>query len=323
MAVSAGSLCHAQEGYPSNFFGVHGAFEQFFVIQSGKKPAATQSFFQVSSNFNASLSFVGSYAQIPGDRWVEDTYLQYSSGLNVMRAGRFRSAFGFSNWSELYYTPIIGLPMIRAYGQNLTPGTPLNRLDRGFDLQGGRPALQYQVALVDAKDNDWQITPSSPNTLVGRIQAAIGPVMIGLNGLAQISGSNAAQRSLGGMDFRWTAPRLQLRGEVVRGIGTKHVGGYYVDLFYRPPKLARTQVGARIQGVQALATTSWTTGYSNGAGWGPAPSTFDQGEVYTLAVRQFLSPQFTLSVNYGVGAHIPEAQGLRGWSVQLQSSFRF
>lgn len=306
LCLFACPLAFAQEYPASDYTAVHGLFEQFFTAdRSGRGIKSQMGFWQLTTNLSPTTQFVTSYLQQGDDHAVDELYGQLDTGPVVFRAGRFRSAFGFSNWSEMHYNPIIALPLVRAYNQAVAPDISLNRLDRGLDVRGGSPTIQYQIAVVDSSDNDWQVVPETLHSTVARLQASMGPVMLGLNGFAKINGGDLSEKRIIGADLRWTGRRTQLRGEIIKGLGkTEGSSGYYVDLFYRPERLARTQLGARIQGFHSLDTGS-------------------KAQLATFGVRQFITPVLTLNVNYGIGSNVPEAQTSLGWSVQLLSSLRF
>jgi hypothetical protein len=247
---------------------------------------------------------------------MDETYAQIVHDDNVFRLGRIRPSFGLSNWSDFYYTPFIGLPMIRSYSVNVVPGVSLFQLARGAEIAGSKGAFQYQASAVDSSDDDWHVLPGQTDTGVARFQFSQGRFILGMSGFDKVADNYGPAEQIVGIDYRYTAPRLQIRGELIRGTSTSGASGYYVDLFYRPPKLSRTQVGFRAQGIDAPAGS----GYWDGSFWAASSG---NGHVYSFAARQFLSPNFTLSVNYGTGSNIQTAQGLLGWSVQLQSIFRF
>lgn len=307
-------------------FPIQVLFEEYFQASSGHRGVAPEMFyFRAQANPSSALRIVGSYVAQPGWNWLDDNYAQLDFGNATARVGRFRSDFGFSNWSELYYTPFIQLPMVRAYGFNFVPGIPLNRLDRGIEIQDSFGPVQVQAALVDSSDNDWQIIPRQLDTGVARIQFAAGSIMLGLNGFAKVADNLGPAAQMVAADFRWTGPRAQFRAEVDKGAGSQGATGYYADLFYRPPKLARTQLGFRVQGIDKPASPDawWPSGAYSDDSWArPAPSR-PRGVVYSCALRQFLTRYFTLSVNYGAGANLPESKPLLGWSGQLLFSLRF
>lgn len=291
------------------------------------------SYLQVDADISSNVRLFGSFVLLPTNNWIDEAYLEVDKGTDVFRLGRFRSAFGFSDWSELYYTPFIGVPMIRSYGTSVVSGVSLDRRDRGVSAEGGGPNIQYEVALVDSKDDNFQVKPATIDSGIARLQLSQSSLMIGLNGFAKAASNEGPAEQISGIDLRWTASHLQIRGELIKGLGTKGETGYYADIIYRPPGFERTQLGARVQAIDAQApnsyvATTWGAGSWAKTWWGwqpawPPTPTKSKGALYTLALRQFLNQNFTLSVNYGTGTNIPEARGLRGWSLQLLSSFRF
>jgi len=329
--LCACTLVEAQGSYSDTQNPVHGIFEQYLGTDpSHRGVQGTLSFLELDGDLSPSFKLVGSVAFTPDWDWLEEEYAQLNWKSNLFKFGRFRSPFGFNNWSEMYYTPFIGLPIIRGYGTEIVPNRSINRQDGGVEAEGGGGALQYQLAVVDSAMSDWEVTPRQMDTAIGRLQVSGGQFMIGLDGFAKESNHRSGPgEQMAGIDFRWTAPRVQVRGEFVKGIGNQGTSGYYVDLFYRPPGLARTQLGARVQGIDAYNKPSAdSTSFKyyqtapNEYGSEAIPS-HSAGTLYTLAVRQFLTSNFTLDVNYGMGANIPQTNGLSGWSVQLQSTFRF
>jgi hypothetical protein len=321
LAVSASAVAQSSDDQPLRF---HGIFEEYFETDPTHRGIVGELMHvQLQADISRSWKLVASYAQEPGDNWLDETYAELDSGPNVFRFGRFRSDFGFSNWSEVYYTPMIIFPMIRSYSLNVVPGISLYRLDRGTEFETSKGNFQLQVSAVDSSDNDWSVFPGSVDTGIVRLQISCGPVIVGLNGFAKANDNLGPGEQIGGVDFSWTAPRLQLRGEAISGSGSQSAKGYYVDLFYRPPGLARTQVGARVQGAQAPVESYDSSVTSTFGPVGSAPSADEKALVYTLAARQFLTKNLTLSVNYGAGNNTALSRSSLGWSSQLQFSYRF
>lgn len=280
----------------------------------------TLTYLRIDADLDHGVSLVGSYAQAPGYPWLDEAYAKLERGPDIFKLGRIRSDFGFSTWSDLYYTPMIGLPMIRSPRVQIVPGISLYREDRGVEWESYRGPVQWQLEGVDSSDNDWSIAPSRLDTGIARLQLSAGPVLIGLNGFAKASDDYGPDQQIAALDLLWTCGRAEFRGEVDQGIGHQGATGYYADLFYRPPGLSRTQVGARYQGVRSLVNVlEWSPDYEYS--W-PA-KTYRSGQVTTLAVRQFIGPNLTASVNYGTGTNIPQAAGLLGWSAQMMISVRF
>jgi len=308
---------YAQSENPPALF--HGGYENYYGGGSdGRKFRSSLDYVEVGGDLTNTTSFHTSLGDYQSYGWIDESFVRFARGSQALRIGRFRSNLGFANWSELYYTPINAIPMVRGYYTNIAPGMPLNRNDRGVEYSAGGGPLQYSVGLIDGSYDNWQLMSSSLYTGMARLQANLGSCMLGLNGVARLHGPMTGSQRLLSADFRWTAPRLQVRAEAASGFGTVDRGsGYYIDVFYRPPHLARSQLGLRVQGFTSLAYNENTSGY------GPPQLDRDHGQVCTLAVRHFLSPLLAVSLNYGFGANIPEAAGARGFTLQLQSSMHF
>lgn len=311
---------------------IHGLIDQFFEADPSHKGFnGVLTYLRLDADLDHGVKLVGSYLQTPGDEWLDEVYVQYEHGHDVFKLGRFRSDFGFSSWSDLYYTPLIGLPMIRAYGTSVAPGLSLYRLDRGAYWESYCGPIQWQLAAVDSSDNDWQIASNHVDTGVARVQLSAGPFLLGLNGLAKASDSIGPSAQIVGLDLTWTSNRAEFRGELDHGLGSNGAIGYYADFFYRPPHLARTQVGLRYQGIRSITSSdssvyvadNYTSTGGNGNTQYTVTSQFTSGQVVSFAARQFIGPHLTLSVNYGAGSNIPQSAGLLGWSAQVLASFRF
>jgi hypothetical protein len=295
--------------------------EQYFEADpSHRGIQGSLTYVRLDADLDHGVKLVGSFVQTPGYPWLDETYAEWEHGRDIFRLGRIRSDFGFSTWSDLYYTPIIGLPMIRNYNVDIVPGISLYREDRGFEWESYNGPVQWQLEAVDSSDNDWAIAPGSLDTGIARLQLCAGPVLIGLDGFAKGADNFGPAQQIGGLDLRYTTGRAQFRGEVDQGLGHQGATGYYADAFYRPPGLSRTQVGVRYQGIRSLETEEyWSPGWTYS--W--QEQSFTSGHVTTLAARQFIGPNITASLNYGFGTDIPQAVGLLGWSGQVMLSVRF
>ena len=237
-------------------------------------------------------------------RWI--------GGEQQWRVGRFRSAFGFSDWAEGYYAGFIQFPLLRSV--MLEPGLALPRLDTGVDWQGGAGALVYQVGVVDVGSQLYQALPRHADHFVGRLQTYHGNWIFGFNLLAGNTGGKQAQ--LADLDWRWSAPHVQMRGEyLVAPTGIMHPQGGYVDFFYHPPVLTRTTFLARAEAVSAVYTD-----YGE-AGQGKLEQQFARR--YTIGVKQILSPLFTLELNRSWGNDTELTSQGAGWNAQVITFTRF
>ncbi len=233
---------------------------------------------------------------------LDENYLEFDSGSTSVRIGRIRPAFGFADWSENYYSGFIYMPMARFMPLSPT-GLRLLRMDAGADIRGGTDKLQYQIGLVDVGSERYQLLPTGLMHLVARVQGYQNGHIVGLNGLYRPKESGKEGVQVLGLDWRWTSPQFQFRGEAVKGrVGSYDSNGYYLDLFFKPFGWTQTTLLARTQGVSRVP-------------WSPAES-----QLHTLGVKHVLSPALTIEANYGFGPGGPLEGTARGWSFQVRST---
>lgn len=285
---------------------VYFIFENFYWTRPGKEGATNRvSWIYGEAQLAPSIKAVGSYLDLPTPnkvlRILDEGFLEWSDPARVVRVGRLRARFGLGDWSELFYTPIAQFAMVRA---NPINSLALLRFDTGVDMQANVGNLQYQVGLLDVKSEGWQLTPRYLDHAVARVQGTVGGFVIGANGLTRFkSGSN--RNTMVGLDVRWSTPGWIVRAEFVKGLdkGANGEGGY-LDVFYRPEKWYRTQFGLRSEFYKK-------------------PGTAQSLGLETLGVRQILSKEFALTVNYGWGSRTVPAGSMRGWTMQFMSAVRF
>ncbi len=281
-----------------------GTFENYYVANGQSRGAQHRiTWMQVTADLNANLRLVASNQQRINANALDETYAQYESKGTIYRAGVMRSAFGFSDWAEQYYTGIIAFPMVRS--SYVADEFSLLRLDSGVQVSGGSPTLQYQVGLVDIEREARQFFPNQMDHAVARLQTSTGPLIIGLSGLAKANGADPNRLRAYGLDVRWTAPQIQLRAEADKVDSDDSTSkGYYIDAFYRPGHETKMRFVARAESFEAPYKGATAIRYITG-------------------VRQVLNDYFTVSVNYGWGNHISPASSNTGWSAQLMSSVHF
>ena len=300
LLLFSGSMALAQAKVPIYFIG-----ESFYWSRPNHKGATNRvSWLYGEAQINPNLKIVGSYLDLPGantvSRFMDEGFVELREKDKIIRAGRIRARFGFGDWSELFYTPIAQWPMVRV---NAINSLALLRFDTGFDVQGGSPSLQYQVGMLDVQSAGWQLTPTKLNHGVARLQTTVGDAIIGLNVLSKVDGG-AQKNTMAGLDLRWSSPSWIARAEVIKGYDTgTNAEGSYFDVFYRSPKLFRTQFGFRQEYYHVLGNP-----VSN---------------VTTLGLRQILSKQFALTVNHSIGNSVGPAANMKGWTVQLMTAVKF
>lgn len=249
------------------------------------------------------VGFAAGMLEHSGIQQFDENYLEVHRGNLRWRIGRFRAAYGHSDWSECYYTGFARTPLLR--DALLGASLRLNRLDTGMDVSGGTGPAQYQVGWIDARSGSYDVLSLRPDHLVARVQLYQDNLIVGLSALLEPGASSAKGTRLFGLDWRWSIPYMQIRGEFVKGnTSTGRAQGYYLDLFYHPPGLERTTFLARAEAITSPVHDVGT------------------GELYTVGVKQVISPLLTLSLTHGWGSG-ESARGARGWVLQMITFTRF
>ncbi|HMS56084.1 MAG TPA: hypothetical protein PKA27_11855 [Fimbriimonadaceae bacterium] len=296
----------ACQGIASDRIPVYFIAENFMWTRPGREGAINRiSWLYGEAQLNRNVKLVGSYIDLPTPtkvrRILDEGFVEVAKDSWVGRAGRIRTRFGFNDWSELFYTPIIQFAIIRS--NPITPQLGLLRFDTGVDVQGGSPELQVQAGVVDVANDGWELAPQNADHVALRLQSEQGQAIIGISTLTKVRGTGTRNGMIG-LDVRWSKPEWMARFEAVKGYSRGANGhGAYLDVFYRPQRWFRTQFGVRGEFYESLAGV--------------------ESSLLTLGVRQILSKEFTLSVNYGHGSRTGAAAGMRGWTVQLMTALRF
>lgn len=228
---------------------------------------------EMTVRFDPRLKATLSYTQMPTRKTYDEMCLSYESGPQIVRVGRFRTAFGFSDWSELFYNGFNHRPLVRSLP--IVDGLRLNRDDFGVEVTFGGPQLQVQAAVIDSEVTPYQIATPYFRAGTVRLQTSMGEALIGLDALSYFEDD----RMVYGIDARWSTPRLQVRAEGFASAGGKfNASGYNIDGAYRIPKMPRTQVVARTESME-LKTGAL--------------------QLHTFGVRHLLTETIGVNLNYG------------------------
>lgn len=318
LALGASRVVNAQE----DKFKLSGVIENYWMAQGDGRVAGIRDIANwtvLEGRFSPRLRFVLGEFEIMGNQLLDETFVEFGSDSQQWRVGRFRSAFGHSDWSELWHVGFPRRPLLRnlSFGSNLS----LSRLDTGVDWHGEKGGVQYQAGLIDARARSWEPFPMRLNHFAGRAQMDKGRWIFGLNALLEMETFGTGQNRLFGLDWRWTAPHVQVRGELCFGRTNKaHASGYYLDLFYHPPKLTRTTFLARLE---ACSGTVAGTAFDPYSGVYVATKSPGTAQLYTIGVKHILSKYFTAELSQAWGNGATPAQSRQGWAFQLMTSLHF
>ncbi len=303
-------------------FKLSGVMENYWMAQGDRHTAGVRdiaNWTSLEGRVSPHLRFVLGEFEIFGKRILDENFVEFGGDKQQWRVGRFRSAFGHSDWTELWYSGFPRQPLIK--NMSLGSGLALNRIDTGVDWHGGAGAMQYQVGLIDAHARNWEPLPMRFNHVVGRVQFYKESWIVGLNTLLETERIGTGQSRIFGLDWRWTAPHIQTRGEFFFGRTSKaHASGYYFDIFYHPPKLTRTTFLARLEASSGIVTEGYYDPYSGAYTTVKEPGT---AQLYTIGVKHILSKYFTAELSQAWGNGASPAQSKQGWAFQLMTAIHF
>jgi hypothetical protein len=176
-----------------------------------------------------------------GELDVIEAYAEYlvSSvpGVQSVKGGRYRTPFGISSASEHAYLGFLRSPLIR-YGEYYALSS--GYLEHGVGVVVGVPRASVELSVGVPADVGEAIRRSGVDTVV-RAQAAAGTLIVGasfIDTMPYMPERFAKGRArFGGVDARWMAGGVQLRGEWLTGQtfeGTTTTGGYVDVIVHRP-----------------------------------------------------------------------------------------
>lgn len=301
--LSSAQAARAQSEAPR----LYGVLENYVMLYPQPQKLQTQAYLtylHLQGTIQPGLRFTAGTLFYRGHNSLDENFLELGKDRLDWRVGRFRSAFGHSDWSDLYYSGFTRFPLMRMspLGNNLR----LTRFDTGLSVRGEEKALEYQLGWIDPFPRTYALLPNHPDHLVARLQTYRANVILGLNTLLKLDASGVGATHLFDLDFRWSAPQVQARGELLVGQAQgRHAEGYYLDLFYHPLKSYRTTFLARLEG---MAATGGDSGWS---------------QLYTLGIKQIVSPLLTLELTRAWGNGVAPGEYVRGWALQAVTFVHF
>ena len=178
-------------------------------------------------------AFSGAYPYEPGVRVIEayaERLVQAGRLVGGVRGGRFRTPFGIYNRGEHAYNGFLRAPLIR-YDEYYALSN--NYLEHGVAAFFGTPHLLVESSVGAPADvGEARRRPGTDTTL--RVQGYGGPLIVGVSFIRTqpyLPATFATGRAqFTGIDARWMAGGVQLRGEWLRGHpfeGVTTDGGYF------------------------------------------------------------------------------------------------
>ena len=283
---------------------VSGVFETYFRTNPQMRGDAQQlSWVELDGKISNDWSVTWSGYDSNGFAGYDEAYLRYEKGAHSIRAGRMRTSFGYSDWSELLYSGFNHRPLVREL--SLVGSTKLDRDDSGAELTENIGALQLQAAMVKTTVSKTQVGPQEIDHGMLTAQYGTGPLIVG----AEILSKTDFSEKIYGGSFRYTIPHWIFKGEYFEGVGPGNASGCYVDAIYRIPYHFRTELVGRAEQVRGTGSDNAT-------------------QLATLGIRQILNRYLTVNVNYAWGNELDYSSyaknaAVTGWTTQLMFQVQF
>jgi hypothetical protein len=202
---------------------------------------------QTSDAFASAYPYDGRFRAM--EMFVEKTVRVGADAIVGVRGGRYRTPFGISSRSDYAYGGLARAPLIR-YGQNFALSN--TSLETGADVLVGVPAVSVEASAGVPSDESAQPRRAGLDTVV-RVQAFARGLIVGASFLQSqpsmpASFANGHER-FGGIDARWMAKGVQLRGEWVAGRPFDRVttNGGYLDAIVHVQRMGRLTGFGRIE----------------------------------------------------------------------------
>jgi hypothetical protein len=176
-----------------------------------------------------------------------------------VRGGRFRTPFGISSRSDHAYTGFVRAPLIR-YGQRFALSNTF--LEAGADLIAGMPQLYVETSIGVPQD-EGLIQRRRGVDATARVQGYYKSLIVGASRLhtgrdRSLASFAAGRMVFNGVDARWMAHGVQLRGEWLFGrpFDAVTTRGGYVDLSIHHKALGPVTLVGRAEKLDYVALLS-------------------------------------------------------------------
>lgn len=221
---------------------VHGVLEHYFDT-SEQRDGHTHLYTRwlyLEAQPRPDLRLVGGHLKVFQREMLDENYVEATRGPAIARVGRFRTAFGLNDWTEGWYSGFPRRPRLQT--RYLPSGFLLGGMDTGADVRVLAGGLEWTAAWLQKAPNSYQLLPQRPRHIALRAQGAAGALVLGANLLT------GKKDRLHDIDWRWSAPHVQVRGEYLWGpAGGRPVRESYCDLFLRPTERLPLRLLARAE----------------------------------------------------------------------------
>ena len=163
-------------------------------------------------------------------------YARVPRAVATVRAGRYRTPFGISSASDHAYNGFLRAPLMRYDGYYALSN---NFLEHGVDILAGVPRLTVEASFGRPADVGEAVRREGLDRVL-RVQSALGQAVVGVSHIRtkpyQDPRWARGDAEFTGVDVRWMAGGVQLRGEWIGGQpfdGTSTTGWYADAIFHR------------------------------------------------------------------------------------------
>jgi hypothetical protein len=199
-----------------------------------------------SDAFGAAYPYEGPLQPIETyGEWYSDS----TRAVAVVRAGRYRTPFGISSASDHAYNGFLRAPLIRYDGYYALSN---NFLEHGVDILAGVPQLTVEASLGRPADVGEAVRREGLDRVV-RVQSVLGGAIVGVSHIRTKPYQSPlwafGDAEFSGVDVRWMAGGVQLRGEWIGGRpfdGTTTTG-WYADAIVHRRSMGPVTAVARIE----------------------------------------------------------------------------
>ena len=271
---------------------------RYFVETAWARTGSNSDAFGAAYPYGGRLQAIESYGE-----WFANP----AESLVVVRAGRYRTPFGISTGSDHAYNGFLRAPLIRYDGYYALSNS---FLEHGVDVLAGVPKLTVEASFGRPADVGEAVRRGGLDRVV-RVQSAFGQAIVGVSHIRTKPYQNPrwahGDAEFTGVDVRWMAGGVQLRGEWIGGRpfdGTTTTGWYADAIVHRrgmgpvtavarvekldyntsPDRALHSQrqtVGARVRVIEGLAAQANLL-HHTGLLYQPRRTSLDVGVTYSI-----------------------------------------